>query len=138
MQLETYFAQARSALAGIPFLSRIETQETYKQALAAMDSLLEDYEANATLIDILARSIEDWEENSSEFAIFNAEISKMNGVDLLKLLIEQHQLDIADLPELGSKDNVSKILNSADGEALTLKHIQALSRRFNLPPAWFV
>lgn len=138
MQLQAYFDQARVALAHLPFLSRIESQEDYQQALMAMEDLIEDYEANEMLIDLLASSIETWEESSPEFAAFNNDIAKMDGVDILKLLMEQHQLGVADLPELGSKGNVSKILNRVNGRSLTLNHIQGLSKRFGVPAALFV
>jgi len=60
----------------------------------------------------------------------------MNGVDVLKLLMEQHHLGVADLPEIGSKSLVSKILNGR-GRNLTKDHIDALSKRFSVSPAIF-
>jgi HTH-type transcriptional regulator/antitoxin HigA len=49
----------------------------------------------------------------------------------------QHRLGVADLPELGSKSNVSKLLNTAEGKKLTRQHIEALSKRFGVSPALF-
>lgn len=59
-----------------------------------------------------------------------------SGVALLKTLMEQHQLKAEDLKsELGSKSLVSMILNGS--RKLTVKHIEALSRRFGISPALF-
>ena len=52
--------------------------------------------------------------------------------------MEEPHLGVADLPELGSKGNVSKILNRTNGRSLTLNHIQGLSKRFGVPAALFV
>jgi HTH-type transcriptional regulator/antitoxin HigA len=73
-----------------------------------MDELVEDYEANRPLFEILARSIESWENESDEFAAFNARVAKLGGVDVLRLLMEQHGLGVADLPEIGSKSLVRR------------------------------
>jgi HTH-type transcriptional regulator/antitoxin HigA len=101
-----------------------------------MDELVDDYEAYRPLVDILARSIESWENKSEEFSAFNARVAKLSGVDTLRLLMEQHGLGVADLPEIGSKSLVSKILNGR-GRNLTKDHIDALSKRFSVSPALF-
>lgn len=59
------------------------------------------------------------------------------GIAVLKTLMAQHGLGVADVPELGSKCNVSRILNGAEGKKLTRKHMEALSRRFGVSPALF-
>lgn len=118
------------------FIGHIANEDDYAQAMALMDELVEDYEANRPLIEILARSIEIWENESDEFAAFNARVAKLGGVDVLRLLMEQHGLGVADLPEIGSKSLVSKILNGR-GRNLTRDHIAALSKRFSVSPAVF-
>lgn len=50
--------------------------------------------------------------------------------------MDQNDLGVADLPEIGSKSLVSKILNARD-RRLTRQHIDALSKRFNISPALF-
>ena len=50
--------------------------------------------------------------------------------------MEQHDLGVADLPEIGSKSLVSRILNGR-GRNLTRDHIAALSERFGVSPAVF-
>lgn len=77
-----------------------------------------------------------WENESDEFSEFTARIATLGGVDVLRLLMEQHGLGVSDLPEIGSKSLVSKILNGR-GPNLTQDHIAALSKRFSISSALF-
>jgi len=62
---------------------------------------------------------------------------RLDNLELQNLqLMDQHELGVADLPEIGSKSLVSKILNERDRQ-LTRQHIDALSRRINISPALF-
>ena len=119
-----------------PFISYITNEADYAQALALMDELIEDYDNQKPLIDMLSASIARWEDKSPEFKSFNDRIEKLDsGVATLKVIMEQHELGVADLPEIGSKSLVSRILNGE--RRLTRNHIEALSRRFNINPALF-
>jgi len=136
--LSPAFVQIRDALAQVPFVAHIETQDDYEQALELMDQLVDDYDTNKFLIEILAVSIERWEDQAAEFSDFNTAVAGTDtGIALLKTLMDQHGLGVADLPELGSKGNVSKILNGAEGKKLTRKHMEALGKRFGVPPVLF-
>ncbi len=117
------------------FISKIRNDAEYQQALALMDDLIEDYEKQRTLIEILSTSIERWENNAKEFIEFNQRIAELDGVATLKLLMEQHQLGISNVPEIGSNTLVSKVLNHKRN--LTRNHIEALSKRFGVSPALF-
>jgi HTH-type transcriptional regulator/antitoxin HigA len=119
------------------FVVEIVNDEEYEQALALMDELVGDYDDHLVLIELLSRSIERWESSSSDFADFNQRTSGVDpSVSVLRLLMDQHHLGVADLPEIGSKSLVSKILNQRDRQ-LTRQHIEALSRRFQVSPALF-
>ncbi|OJS99539.1 hypothetical protein [Marinobacter nauticus] len=85
--LSPAFVEISKALAQVPFVARIETEEDYERALELMD---------------------------------------------------QHGLGVANLPELGSKGNVSKILNGAERKKLTCKHMEAFGKRFGVPPTPFL
>lgn len=136
--MELALVQIRQALAQVPFIAQIHCQEDYERAMALMDELVDDYDANKQLIELLSISIERWEDRAEEFAEFNAAVAGIEpGIAVLKTLMSQFNLGVADLPELGSKANVSKLLNGADGKKLTRQHIEALSRRFALSPALF-
>lgn len=72
--------QIREALSRVPYLTQIDSQNDYEQALVLMDEMIDDYDENKSLIDILSVSIERWEDQSEEFADFNAAIKKTQGV----------------------------------------------------------
>ena len=119
------------------FINQIDNEDDYTEALALMDDLIDDYDDNKPLIDILSLSIEKWEDQSEYFSEFNKDIKSLNNdVSLLKVLMSQHNLKGEDLKnEIGSKSLVSMILNGK--RKLTIEHIQALSDRFNISPSLF-
>ena len=119
------------------FVVEITDDDEYEQALALMDELIDDYDNHLVLIELLSQSIDRWENDSPAFAAFNKRTSQGDpAVSVLRTLMEQHELGVADLPEIGSKSLVSKILNERDRQ-LTRQHIDALRRRFNISPALF-
>ncbi len=129
--------KAHSLFEEAGFLNEIRNDSDYKQALELMEELIEDYDDNRALIELLSHTINRWEESSEEFSEFNARVKeKDTPVAVLRLLMSQHKLGVADLPEIGSKSLVSKILNER-GRQLTRQHIEALSQRFQISPALF-
>lgn len=62
-------------------------------------------------------------------------IPKVNGVRVLRFLMEQHNLKQNQLPEIGRQSVVSQIL--AGKRSLTVDHIRKLSVRFGTSPAAF-
>ncbi|WP_075881447.1 helix-turn-helix domain-containing protein [Vreelandella massiliensis] len=119
-----------------PFLVRIHNDVEYQEALVLVETLLDaDDEDNDFLIERLTDVIEEWEDTAPAFAAFNEAVAALDGVDMLEFLMEQHGLGTADLPEIGSKSYVSKILNRK--RELTRRHIEALSARFSIDPAIF-
>lgn len=136
--LNPALVQIRDALAQVPYIAHINNQGDYEQALRLMDELINDYDTNNQLIELLATSIERWEDRAGEFADFNKALADVKpGIAVLKTLMIQYRLGLTDLPELGSKSNVSKLINSAEGKKLTRQHIEALSKRFGVSPALF-
>lgn len=132
----TIIEKAQELFREAPFIACIDNDTDYHHALLLMDELIENYEDNRVLIEVLAQTIGAWEETSPEFIDFNAQLAELNDGSVLKLLMEQHSLGIADFPEIGSKSLVSKILNGRE-RRLTRDHIQALSQRFGVNPALF-
>ncbi|MYH68616.1 MAG: transcriptional regulator [Gammaproteobacteria bacterium] len=119
-----------------PFISQIRNESDYTQALALMDELIEDYDNQKPLIHILSASIACWENKSPEFKSFNDRIEKIDsGIATLKVIMEQYELGVGDLPEIGSKSLVSRILNGQ--RRLTRNHIEALCKRYKISPALF-
>ena len=114
----------------------IHNQDDYEQALTTMDQLMEDYDENRDLIEVLSASIERWEDSAVEFADFNERIAGLETKEaILKTIMQQHHLGVADFPEIGSKSLISKILNNK--RQLTREHITALCKRFEIDPALF-
>ncbi|WP_439840035.1 helix-turn-helix domain-containing protein [Aeromonas caviae] len=120
--------QIREALVQVPYIAHINNQDEYERALELMDELVDDYDTNKQLIELLATSIERWENGADEFADFNKALACQGpGIAVLKTLMSQYRLGVADLPELGSKSNVSKLINATKGKKLTRQHIEALA-----------
>lgn len=104
--------QAHALFEKAGFICRITDDLEYESAIALMEEFIDDYDYNLPLIEILSNSIERWEDQSKSFSAFNKCIQKMDsGVNVLKLLMQQHDLGVAHLPEIGSKSLVSKIQN---------------------------
>lgn len=118
------------------FVGHINNKKDYEQALRFMDNLIEDYDRNKLLIEVLSCAIERWEDEAKEFSEFNKRISEVDsGEALFQTLMEQYNLGVSDFPEIGSKSLISKILHGE--RRLTRDHIQLLSERFHISPALF-
>lgn len=129
--------KAHNLFADAAFITHIRNHKEYEEALLLMEELIEDYDYNRALIEILSRSIEHWENEAPAFKSFNKRVKSLESSGaLLKLLMDEHQLGVADFPEIGSKSLVSKIINNK--RRLTRDHIQALSKRFRIDPALFL
>lgn len=119
------------------FVGHIKNEEEYHAALKLMDELIEEYDLYKPLIEVLSVSIERWEDESDEFAAFNARVDALdNGVATLRTLMDQYQLKADDLKDvIGGRSLVSMILNGT--RKLTKEHIQSLSDKYNISPALF-
>ena len=121
----------------MPFIAGIHSPEDHQEALLLMDELIEDYDANLLLIDVLWAKIHSYEEEALEFQDFNASIeSKDAGASMLRCLMDQHNLTMSDFKnEIGPKSSVSMICS--EKRSLTKEHIGKLSKRFEISPALF-
>jgi HTH-type transcriptional regulator/antitoxin HigA len=130
--------QAKALFSSAGFLTHIHDEEDYESALTLMDELIEDYDEQKPLIELLSLSIERWENESEEFSEFNANIESLDsGVSVLRVLMDQNKLNTTDFKnEIGGKSMVSMIFNNKRN--LTLEHIKALSNRFGVPPQLFI
>ncbi len=126
------------AVKPIPLLGVEYNEAGYRKALALIEFLVDRDELESPLFDILSRKISEYEQRSPQFAALNNKLEATPyGVALLRTLMDQHGLKAADLlNELGSKSNVSNILNGR--RALTVRHIKALAARFKLPAEAFI
>ncbi len=115
-------------------LFSIRNEKEYDNAVATLNELIDEVGTNEThplyeLLDTFGAVVHAYEEKHHP-------IPDCSGIEILKFLMEEHQLEPSDLSELSTSDTVLKIL---EGERdLTVKHIHALAARFQVAPAVFV
>ncbi len=116
-----------------PLIS-IRNEADYDKAVATLNALLDEVGTNEEhplykLLDTLGTVIHAYEERHHP-------IPDCSGIEVLKYLMEEHQLEPSDLPELGSPDMVLAIIEGKID--LTVKNIHTLAARFQIAPAVFV
>ncbi len=123
-----------------PYLN-IADEVHYEDTLTLVEELLEEADDSADdpvngIIEILAQAIAKYESKNDDIAAFEAQAREAPAdVVMLRVLMSQHNLGVADLPEIGDKSLVSRILSGTRN--LTKRHIQKLARRFNIDPGMF-
>lgn len=126
------------AVKNLPLLGVERNDTEYRRALALVEFLIDHDDLENPLFQLLSARISEYEKHAPEFKALNQHLEKTpSGVSVLRTLMDQYSLKAADLAnELGSKSNVSNILNGR--RALTVSHIKALAERFNLPADAFI
>jgi len=121
----------------VPLLGGSTSKADYKAAVELAEYLVE-FDPSNPLIDMLTAKIDRYENESPDFAEFNALLaSTPPGVSMLRFLMDQHGLTQSDFEnEIGQRSLVSRILNG--DRNLTVEHMKALAKRFNLPVSMFV
>lgn len=115
-------------------LFSIRNEKEYDKAVATLNELIDEVGTDEKhslygLLDTLGTVIHAYEDEHHP-------IPECSGVEMLQFLMEEHQLEPSDLPELGTPDTVLAIL---EGESdLTVKQVHALALRFKVAPAVFV
>ena len=116
-----------------PFLAGIQNEEQYTQALELVDHLLLNDPENP-LLDLVCAKITAWEESAPEFDAMAQAMP--GGIAVIRTLMDQYGLTLSDLPEIGSKSMVSRVLSGK--RKLTLEHAKKLATRFGISPALFI
>jgi HTH-type transcriptional regulator / antitoxin HigA len=114
-------------------LLAIRNEREYDAAVARLNELVD--EVGDKPRDPRYRFIETLSVLIEAYDVKHYKIPDASGVELLKFLMDEHELSQGDLPEVGSQGVVSEILRGK--RELNVRHIQALSRRFHLPAAAF-
>ena len=123
-----------------PFVN-LTDKEDYDGALEALEEILESAQDTKDspmnpLIDMLSNAIEKYENNNKKISAFLLEAEELPvDIALLKTLINQYKLTGSDLPEIGGKSMVSKVLKGK--RPLSRSAIEQLSLRFGLRPSLF-
>jgi HTH-type transcriptional regulator/antitoxin HigA len=121
-----------SSLQKTASIKPIYSKREYKDALLLLESLLQNEEidyAHKELIDTLSLFINNYEDEH-EF------IDKATPIEILKYLMQEHNLKQGDLPELGSQGVISEILTGK--RELNKRQIFALATKFGISPAVFL
>ncbi|MBL8051439.1 MAG: helix-turn-helix domain-containing protein [Anaerolineales bacterium] len=115
-------------------LLTIRNEKEYNIAVKRLNELLDLIGSNEkhplySLLDTLGTLIYVYEEE-------HYPIPEVSGTDVLRFLMEEHNLTQSDLPEVGSQGVVSEILNGK--RELNVRQIRALAEKFNVSAAVFV
>jgi HTH-type transcriptional regulator/antitoxin HigA len=132
MKSRTITQTLRNPAKYAPLLA-IRNGREYDAAVAQLNDLVDEVgdkpkDPRYRFIETLSVLVEAYDEEHHK-------IPDASGVELLKFLMEQHELSQGDLPEVGSQGVVSEILRGK--RDLNVRQIQALSRRFHLPAGAF-
>jgi HTH-type transcriptional regulator/antitoxin HigA len=104
----------------------IRNEREYQSSIEQLNSLLDlvgtnDRHPLYSLLDTLGVLIEAYETE-------HIAMPEAAGVDTLRYLMAEHALTPADLPELGSQEEVAAVLNGQ--QEFSLQQIRAVSERF--------
>ena len=115
-------------------LLTIRNGREYNAAINRLNALLDEIGTNEkhplfSLLDTLGALIHAYE-------IKHYPIPISSGAEVLRFLMEEHDLAQSDLPEVGSQGVVSEILNGK--RELNVRQIRALAERFEVSPSAFV
>lgn len=119
----------------------IDNEQTYNDTLETLEQVFEcadDSEDDPLnpLIDVLSNAIAKYEAKDEALMAFVKEAQAIPAdLALLRTLMRQHQLTGSELPEIGDKTMVSKVLSGQ--RQLNRNAIEKLSLRFGLSPAMF-
>jgi HTH-type transcriptional regulator/antitoxin HigA len=128
------------AQAAAPYV-HITDRRRYEEALQLIEELLDETQDTPddplnAIIGMLSQAIEAYENEDEELAAFDRRVMDQPAdLAVLRTLMDQHDLGTADLPEIGSKSMVSRVLSGK--RSLSKKHIEALSKRFGINPGLF-
>jgi HTH-type transcriptional regulator / antitoxin HigA len=116
-----------------PLLS-LRNEREYDRAVEHLNRLLDEVGTDEqhplyTLLDTLGTLIHAYEEEHHP-------IPECSGADVLRYLMEEHDLTQSDLPEIGSQGVVSEILRGK--RELNVRQIRALAKRFHVSPGIFI
>ncbi len=114
-------------------LLAIRNAREYDAAIAQLNALVDEVgdepkDPRYRFIDTLSLLIEAYDEEHHE-------VPDLSGADVLRFLMEQHDLSQGDLPEIGSQGVVSEVLRGR--RELNVRQIRALCERFDLSPEAF-
>ena len=128
-----------------PMLSGIHDDESYKKGLALYESILAalpeegigensggETDALVWLEQVLGRALSEYSEKC--FPLRSQEGD--TPMALLRVIMDENELNQSDLPEIGTQGVVSEILSGK--RKLNVRQIRAISHRFDIPQRYFL
>jgi HTH-type transcriptional regulator/antitoxin HigA len=115
-------------------LLTIRNEREYNAAIKRLNELLDEIGDNEkhplySLLDTLATLIHVYEEE-------HYPIPDATGAEVLRFLMDEHDLTQSDLPEVGMQGVVSEILNGK--RELNVRQIRSLAEKFKVSSAVFM
>lgn len=115
-------------------LGVLHTKTEYNRAVAVLDDILDEIGQQEThpladLAETLALSIEAYEDT-------HVSMPDASGSEILRSLMEDHELAQSDMPEIGSQGVLSEILSGK--RDLNVRQIAQLAARFGVSPTLFI
>jgi HTH-type transcriptional regulator/antitoxin HigA len=112
----------------------LRNEDEYDAAVARLNALIDEVGVNQnhplySLLDTLGSLVHVYEQD-------HIPVPNSTGPKVLAYLVEEHNLTAADLPEIGSLDEVVRILEGR--QELNLQQVRALADRFHVSPAAFI
>ena len=112
----------------------IRNENDYDKAIELLNALIDEVGVDEQhplydMLDTLGAVVHAYEEE-------HYPIPDADAVGILQFLMEEHNLDLHNLSEIGTPDTVSDILERK--RELTIKNVQDLAKRFHVSPAVFV
>ncbi|KOR32959.1 transcriptional regulator [Achromatium sp. WMS3] len=107
----------------------------YQHLIEILDSLIDEVGNNqnhelAPVMETIGKLIENYEDRDS------IQIGQATPLDVLKYLMQEHNLQQSDLQELGNKYVVAEIFNGQ--KTLNIQQIKKLSSKFHVSPLVFI
>ena len=118
----------------ISSLFTFRDEREYDASVTRMNELLDEIGTDEThslydLLDTLGTLVQVYDDE-------HYSVPDAKGIDVLDFLMDEHDLNQSDLPEVGSQGVVSEILNGK--RELNIRQIRALAERFCISPAVFI
>jgi HTH-type transcriptional regulator / antitoxin HigA len=117
-----------------PVIQTPKTPEEYQTLIENINDAIDianekQHPAMATLIKSMANAANEYEQAS----LIEQELKPIQA---LRYLIKLHDIKQSELKEIGSQGVVSEVLNGK--RSLTLRHVKALAKKFNVSPNVFI
>jgi HTH-type transcriptional regulator / antitoxin HigA len=120
--------------APIAAIFSLRNEDEYDVAVARLNALVDEIGVDQdhplyTLLDALGSLVHAYEQE-------HYPIPSTTGPEVLEYLMDEHDLTATDLSEIGSPEDIGRIL--AGDQEMSIPQVRALADRFHVSPAAFI